>query len=72
MTKVWWKSKTFWFGALVAIVPFLVEMRHLVEQVGGPEIVGMALGVVIVILRMVTKEPVGLADKKDYTKKLRF
>ena len=63
--KAFWKSKTFWFGLLVAIIPFIEKVQQLIVDLAGGDggLVVTALGVLIVILRFVTKEAVGTSDK---------
>lgn len=59
-SKPFYLSKTFWLGVLVAVVPFLEQVQELLaSEVGG--IAVTIVGVLIVILRFITKEPVSLS-----------
>lgn len=61
--KAWYKSKTILFGVLTALAAFLADVQGMLEgQEGVPAWVLMAIGGVVVILRFVTKDAVGLGD----------
>lgn len=58
--KKFWKSKTFWVNALTAVAGVAAYFQSEVvadnpEVVGG---IGAAIGIINVILRFMTKEPV--------------
>lgn len=61
-TKAWWRSKTLWVN-LVAGGALLAQSQF--AFVISPEAQGAILAVVNLILRLITKDAVGLRDKKD-------
>ncbi|MBI4642490.1 MAG: hypothetical protein HY743_01845 [Deltaproteobacteria bacterium] len=59
--KAWWRSKTLWVN-LIAGGAFYLQSRY--GFAIDPELQAGLLGTVNIILRMVTKEAVGLQDEK--------
>ena len=60
MVKEWYKSKTIWFGALYVLISLagvfgFVQFSPSADLV---EIVGGVTGVLVIVLRLLTKEPV--------------
>jgi len=57
MIKPFWKSKTILFNVAAGLVMFFLKM----ETVGAaPELVAVGAAAVNVVLRAITKEPVGI------------
>ncbi len=54
------KSRTSWFGAIVAIAPFVLEKAAAVnfEQLGLSQQTAALIGGVIILLRNITTKPV--------------
>lgn len=59
------RSKTIWFGVLVALVPFLGEVSGVLAEGGAPDWLVSVIGVLIVVLRFVTTEAVTLFSSKE-------
>jgi len=62
MAKSFWKSKTFWFGALYIItgIAGLFGYADYVPDATVDQLALIVTGIVTVLLRFVTKEPVSL------------
>jgi hypothetical protein len=60
--KVWWRSKTLWLNGL-GLVALMVQTQT--GFVISPEAQTAILGLVNLVLRLVTKEAVGLHDDQD-------
>lgn len=58
-------SKTIWFGVAVAIAGFLEEIVGLLDGTGVPGWVLGAIGVLVTVLRLVTKAPVAVKKKTN-------
>ena len=54
------KSKTVWFGALLAVLPFVNPVAAALSPILGAKVVSV-IGVVVIALRAVTDQ--SLADK---------
>jgi hypothetical protein len=54
--KKWYLSKSVWVG-LVGLVGGVLQATGVIEVGWGPETVAMILGIIVVVLRLVTKEP---------------
>lgn len=50
--KKWWQSKTLWVSAVVAGASFVPAVQAV--AIANPEIVGLALGGVFALLRIIT------------------
>ena len=62
-TKKWYQSKTVWANGLMilaAILTFLISEQSAAELLGGRalEIFGLAAGIINLVLRFVTSEPI--------------
>lgn len=58
-SKIWYKSKTIWFGLLTGVISLLVEFQVVLEQAEGvPGWLLGAVGAMIIVLRVVTGQPV--------------
>ena len=60
--KVWYLSKSIWVG-LITLIWGLLQYFGVVDQALTPETLATVLGVVIVILRFVTKKPIELQKR---------
>jgi len=60
MGKNWYRSKSIWFGVLVAIVSVasLFGFAEYQPDAQTAEIVGLVVSAVVIVLRLVTREPV--------------
>ena len=58
--KAWWRSKTLWVN-VIAGAAFLANIRWGFDMDLGTQ--GAILAVVNLVLRLVTKEPLGLKDE---------
>jgi hypothetical protein len=61
-----YKSKTYWFGALLIALPGILQSEHvapLIDLLPGEwsTYAYSIIGVIVIILREVTKKPVGRA-----------
>jgi hypothetical protein len=56
-SKLWWQSRTLWV-AFVSFVAAALQSRY--GWVVSPEYQGMALSVIVAVLRFLTKQPVSL------------
>ena len=62
-TKAWYKSKTIWMGMITALVAALVQFQVVLENADGvPSWLLGIVGAAIILLRMVTKQPIGGSD----------
>ena len=52
-----WTTKTFWFGVLVALLPFIEQVHSSLEGVIEQDWILTVIGVAIMILRLITKQP---------------
>lgn len=68
-SKAIWKSKTFWLGVVALLIPLLEGVADLFEM-GGEAYAWVtgAVGVLVILLRFVTRQPVTLSG--DTTKPL--
>lgn len=55
--KKWYLSKSVWVG-FIGLVGGLLQATGVIAVEWGPETVAMILGIVVVLLRIVTKEPI--------------
>lgn len=71
MGKPWWKSKTYWFNALMALMAVAAELAPIIDQLVAagydaewvaPARAGIAFLTIIgnMVLRAITTEPVTL------------
>ena len=51
-----WQSKTIWMGIIVAIAPLIPVVNDFVK--GSPEMVGVILGAVFSLLRLISKDKI--------------
>lgn len=51
-----WASKTLWVALVVAIAPFIPAVQDFVVK--SPEMVGMILGAVFALLRIISKDKI--------------
>ena len=61
MTKKPWKSKTFGFGLLYIVIS-VAGLLGFGEFQPSPELVeigGVVTGVIVILLRLITKQPIG-------------
>lgn len=56
--KILWKSKTLWASLAVAAAAFFPSVQVVVQA--NPEIVGVVLGAVFGVLRLVTKGKISI------------
>ena len=59
-SKVWWKSKQIWV-AVIAMVATAIQAKY--GFIISPDLQGYILALVMVILRVITKEPVTLTQQ---------
>lgn len=55
--KKWYLSKSVWVG-VVGLVGGILQATGIIAVPITPETVAMILGVIVVVLRMITKEPI--------------
>lgn len=60
-SKVWWKSKQIWV-AVIALVATALQAKY--GFILSPETQGYILTIIMIILRIVTTEPVTLREDK--------
>jgi len=59
INKEFYKSKTMWVSLLTALVPNIFpEAQEFIQQ--HPDYIALSVGVVFALLRVSTKQPVGL------------
>ena len=63
MSKVWYTSKLLWVGVVTALYGVL-KVFGIIEFELSAEIMATVLGVIVFILRLVTKKPIVLSEKK--------
>jgi putative flippase GtrA len=54
--KTWIKSKTFWLGIVVSLLPWIDLVNAILKE--HSKIASTILGIIIIILRFLTKEKV--------------
>lgn len=57
MTKSWWKSRTLWFNALVAVLATLEASTGLLAQLFTPQVypaVALSIALTNAVLRIIT------------------
>jgi hypothetical protein len=59
--KAWWRSKTLWVNAVAAIALLAQRQWGFVIDI---ETQGVILTCINLVLRLITKEPVGLRDEQ--------
>lgn len=61
MTKKFWESKTFWLGLLYIIIGAagVFGFAEYQPSPGVVEIGSVVTGLVVILLRLVTKQPIG-------------
>ena len=60
MKKGFWKSKSFWFGALTFVGSFVPSVQSFVAE--NTQSVGMVWSSLALVLRMVTKDKIVLSE----------
>lgn len=56
MSKKWWKSKTFWLGILMCVA---AVAEYLAGLPVGASVVQMISGILTIVVRFVTSQPIG-------------
>ena len=62
-TGKWFTSRTIWVGAVTLVYGILL-FAGVVSEPFSPEILSTILGIIIIILRVLTKEPIDWDVKK--------
>lgn len=65
--KAWWQSKLFWFGVLQVVVGILELIATEVLLSDGGGWAAVVSGVVTIVLRYVTKQPITFSGKPEKT-----
>lgn len=63
MNKTYLKSKTLWVSLIVSIAPLFPEVQEILKD--DPEIVGVSIGVIFTILRLLTKGKVTMTKEDE-------
>lgn len=62
--KAFWKSRTVWYGVIVATIPVLGELTEVLKDGNVPGWVVSIIGGGTVLLRFLTGQPIGSSDEK--------
>ena len=63
MGKKWYLSKGLWIGFITFVYSILIYVGFVTDQL-SPEMITTILGILVVVIRLLTKEPVTWQEKK--------